>query len=136
MEEILASIRRIIAEDGKPEAEAEQKAGAPPAEDVLLLTELVEEKSPPAAAKPGAAEAGLAQKTEQKVEDSFAELVRAMQRESGQGQGTERRSPLEPLVLEALRPALREWLDRNLAPIVERVVRDEIRRLAKRAELQ
>lgn len=152
MEEILTSIRRIIAEDGKADSKAEEGASAKPApqarsdqprteEDVLLLTDRVSEgpKRPPAeavpSAPPAAAEPGLSSDTAQTVEDNFAALVRAMQRETGQ-QAEGRHSPLEPLVLEALRPALKDWLDRNLAPIVERVVREEVRRLAKRAEAQ
>ena len=36
---------------------------------------------------------------------------------------------LEALVLEALDPLLRDWLERNLAPLVERLVETEIRRI-------
>jgi cell pole-organizing protein PopZ len=46
MEEILASIRRIISEDGTPEAKQEAKPAEPaaaPEEDVLELTEKVED---------------------------------------------------------------------------------------------
>ena len=42
-------------------------------------------------------------------------------------------SALEALVLRALRPVLKEWLDANLPEIVERVARDEIHRLTGRA---
>ena len=36
---------------------------------------------------------------------------------------------LEALVLEAPDPLLRDWLERNLAPLVERLVETEIRRI-------
>ena len=36
---------------------------------------------------------------------------------------------LEALVLEALDPLLRDWLERNLAPLVERLVETEICRI-------
>jgi cell pole-organizing protein PopZ len=36
---------------------------------------------------------------------------------------------LEALVLEALAPLLRDWLERNLGPLVERLVEAEIRRI-------
>ena len=36
---------------------------------------------------------------------------------------------LESLVLEALDPLLRDWLERNLAPLVERLVEAEIGRI-------
>jgi cell pole-organizing protein PopZ len=38
---------------------------------------------------------------------------------------------LESLVRELLRPMLRDWMDGNLSPLVERLVRDEIQRLAR-----
>ena len=41
---------------------------------------------------------------------------------------------VEDLVREALEPMLKEWLDANLAGIVERMVRQEIERMVRRAE--
>jgi uncharacterized protein len=38
---------------------------------------------------------------------------------------------LESLVRELLRPLLKDWLDRNVAGIVERCVNAEIERIAK-----
>ena len=38
---------------------------------------------------------------------------------------------LEDLVVEMLRPMLREWLDDNLPGMVERLVRAEIERVAR-----
>jgi cell pole-organizing protein PopZ len=38
---------------------------------------------------------------------------------------------LEELVKDALRPVLKEWLDQNLPPIVEELVRQEIQRVAQ-----
>ncbi len=37
---------------------------------------------------------------------------------------------IESLVRELLRPALAEWLDKHLPPLVERMVADEIRRIS------
>ncbi|BCP53446.1 hypothetical protein K32_20630 [Kaistia sp. 32K] len=39
---------------------------------------------------------------------------------------------LDDLVKEMLRPMLKNWLDSNLPPLVERLVRDEIERLSRR----
>ena len=39
---------------------------------------------------------------------------------------------VEDLVKEMLRPMLKEWLDRNLPPMVERYVEREIVRLTRR----
>ena len=41
---------------------------------------------------------------------------------------------LEALVREALPPLLSDWLDARLPPLVERLVREEIRRIVARAE--
>jgi hypothetical protein len=40
--------------------------------------------------------------------------------------------PVEDLVMELLRPMLRDWLDRNLPTIVERIVEREVRYLSRR----
>ena len=39
---------------------------------------------------------------------------------------------LEDLVADLLRPMLKEWLDHNLPPLVEQLVREEIERVARR----
>lgn len=41
---------------------------------------------------------------------------------------------LEAVVCDALQPELRAWLDENLAPLVERIVREEIKKLVRRVE--
>ena len=38
------------------------------------------------------------------------------------------------IVTELLRPLLREWLDKNLSELIERLVRKEIEKLVRRAE--
>ena len=40
---------------------------------------------------------------------------------------------LEDMVRDEMRPILKEWLDTNLPPLVERIVRAEIERVAQRA---
>jgi cell pole-organizing protein PopZ len=41
---------------------------------------------------------------------------------------------LARMVRDALRPQLREWMDRNLPQIVERIVREEVQRMTHRAQ--
>lgn len=41
---------------------------------------------------------------------------------------------LDAIVREALEPYLKSWLDENLPTLVERIVREEVRRLARRVE--
>lgn len=197
MEEILASIRRIISEDGtdaKEEAPAVKAAPAPapqpvpPApvssaapeeeEDELVLTdmvvgdsnvvELVDVPEPPmAVAEPPpppvqavtapvemsppvqAAPPAVPVKAEPEPMDTelvspvvaaasasvMAELVGRRQLpaiEAGlQGDGL----LVETLVRRAVEPMLKEWLDLHLQDIVERLVRREVERIARRAEL-
>jgi len=218
MEEILASIRRIISEDGEGEggdaakAEATPAApaapaaapaappaaeAAPPAErpkrpliadveedesDVLLLTEEAEEEgAPPAPPSPRespleleedepppeparrepeplrfetepepepARAAAAASETESLVDRllsdraaaaslaAMSELVTRSHREPNieslpMGNANQ---TLEDLTRELLRPILKSWLDDNLPQIVERIVREEIGRLALDAQ--
>jgi len=185
MDDILASIRKIISDD---EARAQVNAGdTPPAanagaahrEDVLLLTDLVEEPpetpadrpppvplqridpvkagempqpivpslspvapvaivtpveapmkqpSPETLVEPGAA--GVAssafERLSQAVQDSVPPPIA---QDPGPGVGGRN---LEDIVKEMLRPMLKEWLDKNLPPLVERYVEREIVRLTRR----
>jgi hypothetical protein len=43
---------------------------------------------------------------------------------------------LEELVRQSLAPELKGWLDENLPDLVERIVREEIRKMVRRAEDQ
>jgi cell pole-organizing protein PopZ len=57
------------------------------------------------------------------VARSFEELAAAID-------GAERRS-LDEIAEDMLRPMLRDWLDDNLPTLVERLVREEIERVAR-----
>jgi cell pole-organizing protein PopZ len=65
----------------------------------------------------------LSETAGQQVARSFEELVAAID-------GSERRS-LDEIAQEMLRPMLQEWLDDNLPTLVERLVREEIERVAR-----
>jgi len=125
MEEILASIKRVIAEDGRvastavprparrlPRADA--TAGD---EDVLELDDPVSE------------DAGLLSDDAASVSrERLASLSALRQRsESGTDQGA-----LEAVVREMLRPMLKEWLDQRLPEIVEDIVSREVARITGR----
>jgi cell pole-organizing protein PopZ len=51
-----------------------------------------------------------------------------------QGPGLRSGSMLEDLVIEAMRPYLKEWLDKNLPSMVKRLVEKELRRLVPDAD--
>jgi hypothetical protein len=172
MEEILASIRRIISEDGdakpadakpaepaKPAAPAPAAASPPPPpppppppaqaeppaaaeEDVLELTEVAEEPPPPpppraapVQAAPTPVDDGLmSANSATAAAAAFASLTdaggeRTMTQPLPIGDGTR---TLEDMVREILRPMLKSWLDENLPAMVERMVRSEIERVARR----
>ncbi|MFQ5955329.1 MAG: DUF2497 domain-containing protein [Kiloniellales bacterium] len=141
MEEILASIRRIISEDGEEKAGDEAKSGSdfepepdgptPADEDVLELTEEIDQgestmNDPP----PLNRESGLVSPKTEAAAGAFAalgdsdpEIIAALK--VGNGNRT-----LEDMVKEVLRPVIREWLDENLPKLVETLVEAEIRRLS------
>ena len=174
MEEILSSIRRIIAEDetGGPAAGDEARAsdelgaGSPirdedEDDDVLVLTEVVGDAEPdsPATAPPPAgrpatsasptpspavqesqtmtvetAEPLISPVAATASTNAFARLAKAAtpdDRRPGTGTGI----TVDQLVVDLLTPMLRDWLDQNLPGIVERVVEQEVKKLARRAEL-
>jgi uncharacterized protein len=160
MEEILASIRRIIAEDGdaaKPPIEVETAVLPPDEDEILELTEIADEparyaapepepepyRPAPPPPRPRKPEAPIAIEIEEPLlsaspaaasSAAFAEVTaRLRERRSGEmflGNGA---VTLEEIVRELLRPMLREWLDVNLPPLVERLVHEEIKRLAREA---
>lgn len=138
VEEILESIKKVIARDNRATA-AEQRrsresAGMTPEResqpdpDVLELADLAEiaeaeDESPQAEAPLLDDDARVS------MQQSFAAL--AMLAEPGAQPQIVRsgETSLEGLARELLRPALAEWLDRNLPPLVERMVAAEIARI-------
>ena len=66
----------------------------------------------------------LSQNTGLQVARSFEELAAAID-------GAAERRSLDEIAEDMLRPMLREWLDDNLPTLVERLVREEIERVAR-----
>ena len=172
MEDILASIRRILSDDETPPAAeplpaaVTDKFDVAPApkfaeddDDVLVLEEsMIVTAEPPApiAPPPGppppvakapiavppvvskpepppAPAAGLmADATESAAVASVSQMMRSLNVD--RQMGVYRGGPtLEDMVLDTMRPLLKAWLDQNLPPMVERLVRNEIERVAARA---
>jgi uncharacterized protein len=177
MDDILASIRKIISDDearaqvssqqaahhssrASAASPPETQAGAAGRDDVLMLTDLIEDAKPgvdePPIPLPRIDPAHASEMPQPSVEpraesslvgpavigaatSAFARLNQAVQDSvpppaapdpgpamSGNGK------TVEDLVKEMLRPMLKEWLDRNLPPMVERYVEREIVRLTRR----
>ncbi|MFM9844644.1 MAG: DUF2497 domain-containing protein [Dongiaceae bacterium] len=188
MEDILASIRRIIAEgeqdakDGTPPS-AEAPKPAQQRAEVFELTQIVQDdgsivtvgeeapKAAPASAEktesaveavkaeaaavvgklvspealtekapsPNASPSAPASDT--KIESAMAALSRLMDIAKTPGLEAVAAEPeklhssltVEELVRDAVKPMLRQWLDANLPPLVERAVKEAVDKLAKRA---
>ena len=137
MEDILASIRRILSEED----------GAKPADDDVLqldATMLVDNapETEPAAHEPEA-EPGAMTNPEPpatsvpEIADATTESVGALLRrlvaERAQVAVHRGGPTIEDLVREEIRPLLQAWLDANLPALVERQVRVEIERVVGRA---
>lgn len=122
MEDILASIKRVIAEDGRPAARpargsrpAEAPRPAPAEEDVLELQD-------PVAEGDGLVSDDAASASRQ----SLAAL--ATLRAGGEAVPADD-AALGATVREMLKPLLKDWLDRNLPDMVEELVTREIARI-------
>lgn len=110
MEDILASIKRVMEEEPVPAPRAARSRRAP-ADEVLDLSDVVEEGDGLVSSKAaGASRARL------------AELAAATAQVSD--------APLEAVVRDMLRPMLKDWLDRHLPEIVEEQVKREIQRIS------
>jgi cell pole-organizing protein PopZ len=135
MEDILASIRRILNEDEETPP-PRPAATPPPAEDepFHLTPEMIVSPAEPPSAKPAApAEGGLVAPD---VAAAAAAALGSLARTVAPERATRLSAggpTLEELVREELRPLLKEWLDANLPALVERVVRSEIERVVNRA---
>lgn len=146
MEEILSSIKRIIAEEGDAAAATRtrrSRSGAattasaraprddaedPEEEAVLELREPVEEAQAQAPAAPAArTEPILSERAVEATRGPLEALSRMVVKPEVAGSDT-----LEGLVREMLKPMLRDWLDANLPQIVEAMVAREITRITGR----
>jgi uncharacterized protein len=125
MEDILASIKRVIAE------EKEIRAAAPPPlpaakaedEDVLELEEVVEETLAPAI------DLGPPLLTEEMAGASRQRLEELASIAAAAPPPAPAVNPLEELVREMLRPILKQWLDDHLPQVVDEHVKREINRI-------
>ncbi len=169
MEDILASIRRILSEEEEEEIKEEEKKAAEPAPEPepALESEPAAEPEPEPAPEPEPEPApepdsvpeieltepmntaeDILELTESMVTspqtvisaptarlstDVLSELARAIldRRDLAVGGGD---VTLEGIGREMLRPILREWLDRNLPYLIERLVKKEIDYMINRAE--
>jgi len=135
VEEILESIKKVIARDNRESAEDERRRReranrGDDGDEVLELgaeAELVDDGDETGA---GNAAPLVDVATREAMRESFAAL--ALLAEPGAQPQIVRsgETSLEGLVRDMLRPMLAEWLERNLPAMVERLVAAEIARIA------
>jgi hypothetical protein len=148
MEEILASIRNIIADDPAkgPAPKASQPASAPQivySEDAALHGDAsgspqhpdeatprvvwsrpqAVEAEPSADASQPSTEPLLSPEVNEAVALSFGALSASLESRSGE--------LADSMVRDMLRPMVKTWLEDNLPTMVERLVREEIQRIAR-----
>src|SRR5438445_790256 len=132
MEEILASIRRIIADDeAKPPAPPRNSFQRVELQDDVEFAETAASRPPSRqpAFEPPVLESGtpvqqiLSRSTVSAVESAFNSLAHTVLSNNAR--------TLEDLVKEMLRPMLKSWLDDNLPGLVERIVKAEIERVSR-----
>ena len=156
MEEILASIKRIIAEDGATSTPAPRgRRGANPVhvapqpqelampqpvaqptveqtkdEEVLELTESIEATNAPVSEEPAPPVPPriVSENAAVASRQALAALSALVVKPEPNGDNT-----LDGLVREMLRPMLKEWLDSRLPELVESLVEKEIARITGRA---
>jgi cell pole-organizing protein PopZ len=157
MEDILASIRRILSEDGAgngpapaafalrdaPKSHRNGRPGADDAEGVEIeLMEAEGHDGPlvesnvfhltPDMRLPPERQV-LSRRTAIMSTDILSQLAKAILDRRDIAVGT-RDLTIEGLIREMLRPLLKEWLDRNLPYLIERLVKKEIDLMVNRAE--
>jgi uncharacterized protein len=128
MDEILSSIKRIIADDDRLRPAAKRAAKPMPSDDdqdeILELTE--------AAADDEAEDVLLDDSKAQSLRHSFSALQTLSEPGVAPQIVRSGETSLEGLTRDLLRPMLKDWLDNNLPPIVEAMVEREITRITKK----
>ena len=128
MDEILSSIKRIIADDDRLRPAAKRPARAPAPQDadedeILELTEASADHSE---------EVLLDDNKAQSLRHSFSALQTLSEPGVAPQIVRSGETSLEGMVRDILRPMLKDWLDANLPSIVEAMVDREINRITKK----
>lgn len=132
VEDILESIKKVIVRDANGPAPVDKLAAVPAEPEAADDSDSHEEEILDLAHEFAPIEEGPLMKsaTVGSISDSLAAL-QAMTAPNAPAPAAVRagETSLEGLVREMLRPALAEWLDKNLPPLVERMVSAEISRI-------
>ena len=130
MEDILASIKKVIAEEKDLRTSARPGSAEPQAEDSLPedgedeVLELDEPLAPPADLGPPL--------VDQEVAESSRHSLETLSTIAASVPAAPPVNPLEEMLREMLRPILKQWLDDHLPAIVDEHVKREITRITGR----
>jgi uncharacterized protein len=131
MEDILASIKKVIAEEkgqrGAPRMEAligESGRDSVDPEHAEEILELDEPLAPPVDLGPPLVDENIAGQSREAL-DQLSTIAATVPAQSSV-------NPLEDMVREMLRPMLKQWLDEHLPQIVQDHVKREITRITGR----
>lgn len=127
MDEILSSIKRIIADDDRIRPAAKRPAKLAPVDEedeILELTQAEADDSEEAVL--------LDDNKAQSLRHSFSALQTLSEPGVAPQIVRSGETSLEALTRDLLRPMLKDWLDNNLPPIVEAMVEREITRITKK----
>lgn len=136
VEEILESIKQVIAQDNRTHAaqvRRERETNGIAEDDVLDLASnarFLDEADTDGGSSDEPDAPLLDEATRSGMRDSLAALAMLSQPGAQPQIVRSGETSVESLVRELLRPALAEWLDKHLPPLVERMVADEIRRIS------
>jgi hypothetical protein len=121
MEDVLASIKRIISADVEAARRFPTPSSIAPPDEEEDVLELGEAPASPSDAK------GLVSGKAVKASKAALAALDTVKIDPGAGANT-----MDGLVREMLKPMLKEWLDANLPDLVERVVAREVARIIGR----
>jgi cell pole-organizing protein PopZ len=142
VEEILSSIKKVIARDARIDSPRAGGARLARGHDVLDLSEVAAQVlgAAPVADAPGEPDTGedegegalISEQTTAAMRDSLAALAMLSQPGARPQIVRSGETSLEGLVREMLRPMLADWLDQHLPAMVEQMVATEIARIVQK----
>ena len=126
------SERRESSFASKPVADSAPPAAPKPSVEAVVPSAALEEEPAPANNRPSLPDSFstrpgiISERAERQVAAAFGELSEAF--------ASRAQKSFDEMAEEMMRPMLRDWLDNNLPVLVERLVREEIERVARGAQ--
>ncbi|WP_164115271.1 DUF2497 domain-containing protein [Sphingorhabdus sp. Alg239-R122] len=138
VEEILASIKKVIAEDNRAAVTGRGKDGIAPVATSMSDSEYIEADEDDVLEltddfAPVAEDAMVSDPKRDAMRESLEALSTFSRPQPASASAQSGESSLEAMVRDMLRPMLAQWLDDNLPQIVENMVAREISRITRKS---